>query len=217
MRKKIIAVNAGPRKGWNTDTLISEAAKGAESAGAAVERFDLFRLEKYTGCISCFGCKKEKNKGHCICRDGLTPVLDAIRESDGLIIGSPNYLSELTASFRALYERMIFQNLTYNLENPCCNEHPVPVLLMMTSNAPDTAYNGLITSYQQTLNRFVGPTDVLVSGNTLQLKDYSKTDWEWSMFDPAAKQLRHETVFPEECKAAFEKGILLVRNIDKKE
>lgn len=74
-------------------------------AGAEVEKFDLFRLEKYTGCISCFGCKKEKFKGHCIVRDGLTPVLDAIREADGLIIGSPNYLSELTASFRALYER----------------------------------------------------------------------------------------------------------------
>ena len=88
MAKKIIAVNAGPRKGWNTDILISEAVKGAEEAGAEVERFDLFRLEKFTGCISCFGCKREAWKGHCICRDGLTPVLDAIRGADGLIIGS---------------------------------------------------------------------------------------------------------------------------------
>lgn len=39
---KIIAVNAGPRTGWNTDTLISEAIKGAESAGAAVERFEVY-------------------------------------------------------------------------------------------------------------------------------------------------------------------------------
>jgi multimeric flavodoxin WrbA len=29
--KKIVAVNASPRKGWNTDTLVSEAVKGAES------------------------------------------------------------------------------------------------------------------------------------------------------------------------------------------
>ena len=28
MDKKIIAVNADPRKGWNTDTLIMEAANG---------------------------------------------------------------------------------------------------------------------------------------------------------------------------------------------
>ena len=211
MQKKIIAVNASPRKRWNTDTLITEAAKGAESTGAIVEKFDLFRLERYTGCISCFGCKKEKDKGHCICRDGLTPVLDAIRESAGLIIGSPNYLSEMTASFRSLYERLIFQNLTYNLETPCCNEHPIPVLLIMTSNAPDTAYTGLVSNYQQTLSRFVGPTQTLISGSTLQLKDYSKTDWEWSMFDPESKKVRHETVFPQECQKAFEMGAELAK------
>lgn len=211
MTKKIIVVNAGPRKGWNTDTLITEAARGAESAGAEIERFDLFKLDRYTGCISCFGCKKERFKGRCICRDGLTPVLDAIRESDGLIIGSPNYLSEMTASFRALYERLIFQNLTYTVENPCCNEHPIPVLLVMTSNAPDTGYLGLLQNYQQALSTFVGPTEVLVSGETLQLKDYSKTDWPWTMFDPQARQKRHETVFPEECKKAFDMGAALAQ------
>ena len=210
MSKIIVVVNAGPRKGWNTDTLLTEAAKGAESAGAEIIRFDLFRLEKYTGCISCFGCKREKNKGHCICRDGLTPVLDAIREADGLIIGSPNYLSGLTASFRALYERLIFQNLTYNREKPCCNERPIPVLLIMTSNAPDTMYTGLMENYRKTFTGFVGPTEVLISGNTLQLKDYSKTDWPWTLFDPEAKKQRRETVFHEECRAAFERGTALL-------
>ena len=210
MSKKIVVVNAGPRKGWNTDSLLTEAAKGAESAGAEVIRFDLFRLEKYTGCISCFGCKKEKNKGHCIVKDGLAPVLDAIRNADGLIIGSPNYLSELTASFRALYERLIFQNLTYNKETPCCNTHPIPVLFIMTSNAPDTLYQGLVKNYQQTLNNFVGPTEILISGDTLQLKDYSKTDWPWTLFDPVHKQERHETVFPQECQKAFEMGKALI-------
>ena len=209
MSRKIIAVNAGPRMGWNTETLIREASNGAESEGAAVERFDLFRLERYTGCISCFGCKKERFKGHCVCRDGLTPVLDAIREADGLIIGSPNYLGEMTASFRALYERLIFQNLTYNLENPCCNEHPIPVLIIMTSNAPDTMYADLVNGYKQVLSNFVGPTEVLISGETLQLKDYSTTDWPWTLFDAEARKTRHESVFPKECKKAFELGATL--------
>lgn len=211
MSKKIVAVNAGPRKGWNTDTLIMEAARGAESEGAEVQKFDLFRLEKYTGCISCFGCKKQRNAGHCICRDGLAPVLDAIREADGLIIGSPNYLSELTASFRALYERLIFQNLTYNVERPCCNEHPIPVLLLMTSNAPDDMYLDMMERYRQTLSRFVGPTEFFVSGNTLQLKDYGKTDWPWTLFDAEAKQRRHELVFPQECQRVFRMGAALVK------
>lgn len=206
MSKKIVVVNAGPRAGWNTDILLSEAADGAASEGAEIIRFDLFHLEKYTGCISCFGCKKEKFKGHCVCNDGLTPVLDAIRESDGLIIGSPNYLSNVTASFRALYERLIFQNLTYNRENPCCKEKEIPVLFIMTSNAPDTMYLDLVNSYKQTFSAFVGPCEVLVSGETLQLADYSKLDWEWSMFDPERKKQRRETVFPQERKKAYEMG-----------
>lgn len=62
MSKRIVAVNAGPRKGWNTDTLIDEAIKGAESAGAEVEKFDLFKLERYTGCISCLGVREKRIK-----------------------------------------------------------------------------------------------------------------------------------------------------------
>ena len=213
MSKKVVVVNAGPRRGWNTDTLLKEAARGAESTGATIERFDLFRLEQYTGCISCFGCKREKNKGRCICRDGLTPVLDAIREADGLIIGSPNYLSNLTASFRALYERLVFQYLTYNAEKPCCNEHPIPVLLIMTSNAPDTAYLDLMEDYEEAMGAFVGPTEFLVSGETLQLKDYGATDWPWTFFDPEERKARHENVFPEECKKAFDLGAHLLGTI----
>ena len=209
MSKKIIAVNAGPRIGWNTDTLINEAIRGVESAGGEVEKFNLFRLEKYTGCVSCFGCKKEKYKGHCIRRDGLTDVLDGIREADGLIIGSPNYLGDFTASFRALYERLIFQNLTYNAEVPCCNENPIPVLLIMTSNAPDTAYNTLLQNYRNVFDNFVGPTEMFVSGETLQLKDYSKTDWPW-YFNPEERYERHEKIFPKECLEVFEKGKKLI-------
>ena len=203
MSKKIVVVNAGPRKGWNTDSLLNEAAKAAESKGYEIIKFDLFRLEKYTGCISCFGCKKNKFKGHCICRDGLTAVLDAIRESDGLIIGSPNYLSELTASFRALYERLIFQNLTYNVKNPCCNDHFIPVLLLMTSNAQDSMFVGLLEKYKETFNKFIGPTNIFICGDTLQLKDYSKTDWEWSLFNPEHKYLQHEKVFPNKLKEVY--------------
>ncbi len=209
MSKKIIAVNAGPRKGWNTDTLIDEAIKGAESQGAQVEKYDLFKLDKYTGCISCFVCKKEEFKGHCIIKDGLTEILDAIRESDGLIIGSPNYLGEMTASFRALYERLIFQNLTYNADVPCCNENTIPVLLIMTSNAPDTTYTALLENYQSVLSNFIGPTEIFVSGDTLQIEDYSKTDWPW-FFNPEEKYERHEKIFPKEKQTVYQKGKELV-------
>ena len=67
-------------------------------------------------------------------------------------------------------------------------------------------YVHLVENYRQTLDRFIGPAKSLVSGNTLQIKDYDKTDWPWTLFDPAEKQKRHETVFPEECRKAFDTG-----------
>ena len=84
----------------------------------------------------------------------------------------------------------------------------------MTSNAPDNMYMGLVRNYQQVLSRFVGPTEIFVSGDTLQLKDYSKTDWPWTLFNPEAKQQRHETVFPQHCRQVFDMGTSMARNDD---
>ena len=106
--------------------------------------------------------------------------------------------------------QLIFQSLTYNRETPCCNQNVVPVLLVMTSNAPDSMYAPLLQGYQQTLSRFVGPTEVFVCGDTMQLKDYGKTDWEWTLFDPEAKRERHERVFPQQRAQAYQKGVELV-------
>ena len=50
---------------------------------------------------------------------------------------------------------------------------------------------------------------MLRSGNTLQVKDYEKLDWEWTMFDPAEKCRRREEVFPQELARAFELGSTL--------
>ena len=79
--KKIIAVNASPRTGWNTDILVHEAAMGAKSTGADVEFIDLYKLQNFKGCASCFGCKTENHAGACVLKDDLYDVLQKIRQS----------------------------------------------------------------------------------------------------------------------------------------
>ena len=165
--KKIVAINARPRKGWNTDIIVMEAAKGAESTRAYIKKTDLYKIEKFTGCISCFGCKREKNLGQCIYKDGLAPVLEEIRKADGLIIGSPNYLGDFSAAFRSLYERLVFQYITYNTEVQSYNDHRIPVLLIMTSNAPDDSYMELMNKYKAVFDSFIGPTEILAVGETM--------------------------------------------------
>ena len=212
--KRIVAINASPRKGWNTGTLVREASKGAQAEGAQVKLFDLYTLEKYTGCISCFGCKLPEHQGICICKDGLTEVLDEIRNADGLIIGSPNYLGDVSAVFRALYERLIFQSLTYKVEPRSYNKHLIPVLFIMTSNCAEDfysqiGYDKMLENYKNSLSGMVGPTKVMICGDTLQVNNYSK--YNWTMFDPEAKKNRHETVFPSEKEKAFSLGAEMVK------
>ena len=211
--KKIIAVNASPRKEWNTGTMIREAAKGAKSAGAEVKVYDLYKLEKFTGCISCFGCKRPEHSGKCICRDGLAPVLEDIRTADGLILGTPNYLGDVSAGLRSLYERLVFQYITYKTEPRSYNDRRIPVLFIMTSNAPEEfypqiGYDKMLSGYQNTLSAFIGPTKVLISGNTLQINDYDR--YNWTMFDAEGKKERHENIFPLEKQKAYSLGAEMV-------
>ena len=213
--KHIVAINASPRSEWNTSTLVREAAKGAISAGAEVEVIDLYQLEKYSGCMSCFGCKLPKSLGKCVYPDDLAPVLEKIRNADGLILGSPNYIGNVTAGFRALFERLIFQYVTYKKEISNYNEHLIPVVFIMTSNASEEwytpeGYGGLVTGYQQMLSNKIGPTKVLISADTLQVNHYEI--YNWSQFDVEKKKLRHETVFPKEKEQAFSLGKEMVVN-----
>ncbi len=211
---KITAINTSPRKNWNTAQLIKEAVKGAESKGAEIVYFDLYQQEKFTGCISCFGCKRKPNEGKCVYKDGILPILQSIRESDAVIIGTPNYLGQPSAGFRALYERIVFQNLTYRVDDRFYEEYKKPTLFIMTSNVPEEGYQQgpyaeMIKTYQAGLAANIGPTEVFICGNTLQVKDYSI--YNWNMFDSKIKEERHRTVFPQELRNAYELGANLVR------
>ena len=48
------------------------------------------------------------NEGKCICKDGLAPVLDAIRNADGLIVGAPNYLGTLQVKDYSRFDWTMF-------------------------------------------------------------------------------------------------------------
>ena len=211
--KKIIAINASPRVKWNTAQLVRAAAEGAADAGAEVEVVDLYSLDAFMGCRSCFACMTEKCYGTCTYKDGLSDTLAKLREADGIILGSPNYFGRPTAGFRALYERLVFQHLTYRTDKASSNTKSTPVLFIMTSNCPEEGYDqigytAMMQEHTSTLERFIGPVTTFVSGNTLQTNMYDKFDW--TMFDIEGKKQRHEEVFPQELAQAKELGAQLV-------
>ena len=100
--KKIIAINGSPRKNGNTAILLNKALEGAAAQGAETELINLYDLN-YKGCISCFACKLKDGKsyGQCICKDGLTSVLESIKQADALLLGSPIYFGAVTGAMRS--------------------------------------------------------------------------------------------------------------------
>ena len=209
MMKKIVVVNASPRIGFNTYKLLQASAKGAMEEGAEVKFYNLYKLDKYFGCYSCFGCKRKPNEGKCIIKDGLKEVLDAIRESDGLIIGSPNYLGDTSAAFRALFERLEFQTLTYNLAKPRYDFKRIPVLFLMTSNAKldyykNIGYDDMLNKYKTAFEDAVGNTKIYIADDTLQVNNYDL--YNWTMFNKEDKIKHHNEVFDNELNEMYSLG-----------
>lgn len=100
---KIVAIVSSPRKNANTDFLVNTAANAAKENGNDVEIFYLNPMANKKGCQGCNGCKK--NGTNCVMKDDLTPVLDAIRNADGVIISSPVYFGEACGQYRMLEDR----------------------------------------------------------------------------------------------------------------
>ncbi|AEF81396.1 flavodoxin family protein [Leadbettera azotonutricia] len=207
---KIIGINGSPRKGWSTHVLVEEALKGAATEGAETELVNLYDLQ-FKGCISCFECKRKAGPslGRCAVKDDIKPLLDRIDACDGLILGSPIYVGEVTASVRAFIERLTFQYITYRKDRKSFFPRRIPVKLIYTMNIPASAvepngYGVKFRFYEDLFARLIGPAETLLSTETWQTTDYGK--YEMTMFDGDERKKRRETVFPEDKRKAFEMG-----------
>jgi multimeric flavodoxin WrbA len=206
----IIGINGSPRKGWNTHILVEEALKGAASKGAEAELINLYELN-FRGCISCLECKRKggSSVGRCAVKDGLHPLLEKLHTADGFIIGTPIYISEVTAQVRALIERLTFQYISYNKGQKPAFDRRIRTGLIFTTNAPEAAYEQIgytarFQGYTGLLERVFGPSKYLVSAETLQVADYGK--YEMGQFSETERKQRRETVFPRHKEAAFALG-----------
>lgn len=209
---KILGFNGSPRKTkWNTVTLLENALQGATSEGAETELVQLYDLD-FSGCISCFSCKKLSRTvdGVCAVHDDLTAVLDRVREADGLVIGTPVYYGSESAATRAFLERLFFPYNKYSKDMQSLFPRRINTALIYTMNVPEETlpvlgYEWLFNRTKMTLERHFGPCELLLSTDTLQFSDYDQ--FESEIFDKAAKIKRHAEVFPEDCRRAFELGV----------
>ncbi|MFH2044249.1 MAG: flavodoxin family protein [Pseudomonadota bacterium] len=207
-----MAFNGSPRKKtWNTITLLNNALQGAKSIGAKTELVQLYDLN-YSGCISCFSCKKldRKEDGVCAVQDDLTGVLNRVKDADALIIGTPVYYGTESSATRAFLERLCFPYLKYTKDMRSLFPRRINTAIIYTMGVTEemleqTGFSQVFATTKMMLGIHFGACELLLSLDTLQYSDYDK--YEAEMFDKEAKYERHAKVFPQDCKRAFELGV----------
>jgi multimeric flavodoxin WrbA len=98
---KILAFAGSPRRKGNTDLLLAELLKGAQSKGADVETITLQNI-KISPCAHCDSCIKE---GKCRVQDDMQAIYDKMAEADVIVLASPVQFAGITAPMKAMIDR----------------------------------------------------------------------------------------------------------------
>ena len=103
MSRNIIILNGSPRLRGNTAMLCDAFAKGAESAGHAVTRFDLQKMD----IRDCLGCMKggKDPASPCVQKDDMTKIYPAYMRADLVALASPMYYWSVSAQLKTAFVR----------------------------------------------------------------------------------------------------------------
>jgi NAD(P)H-dependent FMN reductase len=101
MIMKILAFNGSPRKGGNTQMLLTGAIKGAQEQGAEVTVYNLNDLQ-IRPCQHCGGCDET---ARCVIPDDMQAIHRDIRTADRIILASPIFFFGLSAQTKLMIDR----------------------------------------------------------------------------------------------------------------
>jgi multimeric flavodoxin WrbA len=98
---KVVGIVGSPRKGMNTDTLVTNVLEGARSIGAETDKVYLNDLE----IMPCQACAESPAPDYCFFDDGMRTVYEALDDADALVIGSPAYYGSISAQLKLAVDR----------------------------------------------------------------------------------------------------------------
>lgn len=217
---KIHAVNGSPRKAKNTATLLNKALDGAAAAAGAGAETELINLYDYsfTGCRSCFACKRlgGKSYGRCAVNDELRPVLEKLAEADVIIFGSPIYLANITGQMKCFLERLIFQYFVYNqgyssLAPKKCRTGFIYDMNVKEADCAALNYRAALEKNEFFIMKVFSPPATLYVYDTYQFDDYSK--YKVECFSEPDKAKTRAEQFPRDCARAYELGAQLAKSV----
>ena len=152
--------------------------------------------------------KDGKHYGRCVQKDDLKPILDEIVQADGIILGSPIYLNDVTGNMRCFLERVVFPFVAYS-KTETVEHKKMPLAYIYTMNASEEisyqiGYHDLHDHFEMGLERMFSKPEHLYVYETYQFKDYSR--YVSDSFDEKERRHIRKTQFPKDLESAFEIG-----------
>ena len=102
---KVLLVNGSPHAKGSTYTALNEVAGALAAEGVQVEWFHIGE-DVVRGCSGCGACRK---LGQCVFDDDkANPLMRAIAQADGVVVGSPVYYAGPNGALCALLDRAFY-------------------------------------------------------------------------------------------------------------
>lgn len=102
---KVLAINGSYNKKGVTWTAIGLAAKELEAEGIPTDIWHV-GAKAVAACIDCRKCRS--NGHHCIHKDVVNEIIDALPEYDGLILGCPVEYMGMPGTLKAVLDRVFY-------------------------------------------------------------------------------------------------------------
>ena len=156
---KVLCLLGSPRAKSNSSTLAKRFCDTVERLGASVQCYSLKDL-KYSGCTGCEICKTNLDK--CVLIDDLSEVLDAVYQTDVLVMASPVYYGDISSQLKAFVDHTFSYLLPDYLTNPVHSRLPPGkklVFILAQANAEKTCYTDIYPKYEHFFNWYYGFED----------------------------------------------------------
>ena len=98
---KIVIINASPRSDGLTAAILKGISNTLTERNVDVSYYDLCRLSM----TQCFGCCSCYKTGYCVIDDDAEKVSHVIADSDGIVLGTPTYASNVSGLMKVFIDR----------------------------------------------------------------------------------------------------------------
>jgi multimeric flavodoxin WrbA len=129
-----VGIAGSPRRGGNSDRMLTEALAGAEAEGAVTERIVVSQAD-VDWCTGCNACSKE---GVCIQRDGMVDVYPVLDAADGFVVSTPVFFASVPGVFKSFLDRLQpYWAMRYVLHRPASEpKRPAALLIAAGGGGP---------------------------------------------------------------------------------